>query len=72
MLENVMTEEEARRYIAVERSRIRSSKEFYDFCDGEENKKMAIENIKDSQRKIEYYKYLANIDDESEEDTLEI
>ena len=67
-----MTEEEARRYIAVERSRIRSSKDYYDFCIDEENKNMAREKIKDSQRKIEYYKYLANINDESEEDYMEI
>ena len=72
MVENVMTEEEARRFIAVERSRIRSMKEYYDFCGGERNKEIAQESIKDSQRKIEYYKYLANIDDESEEDSLEV
>ena len=66
-----MEKEEILRYIAIERSRIRSSREFYYVCEDEEDRKITLENIKDSQRKIEYYKYLAKIDDEQEEDTWE-
>lgn len=61
-----MNKEEALAYIDAERSRLNFNIDFYNFCDNEGNKQIALEKIRESQEKIAHYKSLLNVsDDES-------